>query len=378
MSSVTAMGGSSGRYAQLDALRAIAVIGVIAAFTLPQVWARNGVLGAQLFFVISGFLITGILLDAGAAADRTRTRVGRTLQAFYARRVLRIVPLYFLVLFVAAAVDFISVRDELEFHVVFASNWWLADRGAWTGTRDHLWTLAVEAQFYLVWPIVVLVMSRRHLGKVIVAMIVAAPIIRVVLFSAGVWPFGATIVTPAAFDSLGLGALLAHLRRTRSNEWIARRSRWLPVAALALWIVWKIAQRTNDGDTVEFAASGLWFPLLAVWIVERASAGIRGPIGRVLEWRPLAFVGTISFGVYLMHRFVMAAMFEGNDKLELGLPTPARGPKRFLFVAVVSIVAGTVSWFVVERPMNALRARFRDADAGADALEPDGRTAEPR
>ncbi len=368
MSSVTSMGGSSGRYAQLDALRAVAVVGVIAAFTLPHVWARNGVLGVQLFFVISGFVITGILLDARSDAERARTRISRTIRAFYARRFLRIVPLYALVLFVAAAVGFISVRDELGYHVFFVSNWWFADRGAWTATTDHLWTLAAQAQFYVVWPIVVLTMPRRVLGPIIVAMIVTAPVVRLVLFAADKWPDGVMIITPAVLDSLGLGALLAYVRRTRSTEWIGRRSRWIPLIALVLFVAWKAAQQTDDGGTIELTASGLWFPLLAVWVVDRASSGIRGPLRRVLEWRPLAFVGTISYGIYLMHRFVMAAMFEGNYKLELGLPTPARGPKRFVFVTVIAIVAAIVSWFVVERPINALKGRFpyvEDEDSGS-------------
>ncbi len=359
------MNGTSGRYAQLDALRAVAVLAVVASHTLPHVWARNGALGVQLFFVLSGFLITGILIDARANAERARARIRGTLRAFYARRFLRIFPIYYLVLAGAVVAGFVSVRNELPWHFFYVSNWWFAERGAWTSTTSHLWSLSVEEQFYLVWPLVVLLAPRRHLGKVIVGMIVLAPVVRVALFSAGLWPEGAVIVTPAAFDSLGLGALLAYVRRTRSTEWIDRRVRWLPVAAVALWAAWKLAQEINEAGTVDFALSGLWFPLLGVWIIARASAGIRGPVGALLEWRPLAFIGTISYGVYLLHLFVMAAIVKFNEKLDVELPTPERGVKQFVLVTVVAIAVATLSWFAIERPINGLKARFPYVDEPA-------------
>lgn len=139
---------SQSRATEIDFLRAYAVLAVIATHSSRVVTVGiTGYHGVLLFFVISGFLITGILLDARATNGPTRG----ILTAFYARRFLRIFPIYYAVLFVAFVLGFQNVRAEIGWLLTYLSNWYFASRG-FTGPASHLWSLAVEEQFYLFWP----------------------------------------------------------------------------------------------------------------------------------------------------------------------------------------------------------------------------------
>ncbi|MGH7802858.1 MAG: acyltransferase family protein, partial [Candidatus Binatia bacterium] len=142
------------RFAELDALRAFAVTLVVWSHAVGGevgvgALRVGGYHGVTLFFVISGFLITGILLDARAAAARAGTSAGFALRAFYARRFLRIFPVYYAVLLVTFALGFDAVREELGWHLAYLSNWHFAARGEFGISTSHLWSLAVEEQFYL-------------------------------------------------------------------------------------------------------------------------------------------------------------------------------------------------------------------------------------
>jgi len=133
---------------QLDAIRAIAVLFVMVFHFIPGVdrYAPLRSIGVRLFFVLSGFLITGILT---ASRDRP---TGLALRTFYARRFLRIVRLCYFALFVAFVFNISVVRSTLGWHLAYLTNVLIYARGAWRGAVSHFWSLAVEEQFYLVWP----------------------------------------------------------------------------------------------------------------------------------------------------------------------------------------------------------------------------------
>src|SRR6187402_354046 len=155
-------------------------------------------MGVRLCFVISGFLITGILLSW------RNQPLGLALKTFYRRRALRIFPLFYFVLAAAAVLNIGPVRDTLVWHVSYLSNFYFYLRGDWHGSVSHLWSLAVEEQFYLVWPWLLLCAPARWLRPAIVAMIAVAPVSRLL------FPHPMDSVLPTScLDSLGLGALLA-------------------------------------------------------------------------------------------------------------------------------------------------------------------------
>jgi len=343
------------RFTQVDALRAFAVTGVIVHHTFVGPLALYGRFGVQLFFVISGFLITGILLDARAGAgefDQSRTGV---LRAFYARRALRIFPIYYLTLAVGTVIGVPTMRENLVWNVLYLSNWKIAVGGAWAGP-GHIWSLAVEEQFYLLWPLIVLFAPRRVVPWTIGAMIIAGPATRAALLSfTDLWLDGVIIVTPTSFDSLGLGALLALLWRTSGN--VDRIMTWFAAAAVALfalqlgahWVPW-------IADPWSQLTQTNW-PLLFAWCVHRVARGVHGPVGAFLLWRPLIYIGTVSYGVYLFHFYVIigAEMLERETGLPMIL---SPGPIKFIMVYVISLALASLSWTLIERPINNQKRRF--------------------
>jgi peptidoglycan/LPS O-acetylase OafA/YrhL len=351
-----------GRFAQVDTLRAVAVLAVTASHTvdLNGPVDRYGAYGVPMFFVISGFLITGLLMDARQRAISADVGTKHALRSFYARRALRVVPLYYLVLGVASVIGVANIRSEFFWHVTFLSNWYFVQHGAWTVATSHLWSLSVEEQFYLFWALVVLFLPRRALPWAIGTLLMTGPITRLILAHHHFWTGEMDIFTPAALDALGWGCLLAYAWRACADrpERLERVIRWVPVAVVALFTIERVAELLHHLTPTVLALTGVWWPLLCMWLLHKTSRGVAGRFGKVLSWRPLVYVGIISYGIYLLHLFVMP-MFEIVQRRLFDLPIPTdRGVAQFVFVGSISIGAAALSWIVVESPINRLKNRF--------------------
>ena len=195
------------RMPQLDSLRAFAIGGVMLQhFHYPQLnrfvpfW-----LGVQLFFVLSGFLITGILVRGQPTA--------KFIGGFYLRRGLRLFPLYFLVVAIIAVFSQ-ELRDAWPYYTFYGVNFWVAKNMQW-GVATHFWTLGVEEQFYLLWPLVVLFTPRRLLAYFCVSLIPIALAFRVAMQVLAHNDFG-VVLLPGSVDSLACGALL-RIKKTSSS-----------------------------------------------------------------------------------------------------------------------------------------------------------------
>jgi peptidoglycan/LPS O-acetylase OafA/YrhL len=328
------------RLPQLDGLRAVAVAFVMAFHFIPAVdrVAPLGSIGVRLFFVLSGFLITRILL-----ASRTRS-IGDALRSFYIRRSLRIFPLFYLVLAVAALMNIGPVRSTIGWHVTYLTNAYLFERGAWHGSISHLWSLAVEEQFYLVWPCLVLLLPARRLPAVIAAMLVAAPLSRLLIGG----PMNSVLPT-SCLDSLGAGALLA-LPSTR--RWMMEAGLLIGVPLLAASLALRYAGYA--GIALEVALD-FGVSLAAAWIVGRAATGFGGIAGSVLTARPIVYAGTISYGLYLYHGFmpyVLGRYVEGFVTMHWAT--------RAVLLTTSTIVVASVSWRFFEAPILLLKDRLSD------------------
>lgn len=340
---------------QLDALRAFAVLGVLLNHYAPATRsiAPFGDFGVRLFFVLSGFLITGILLR-GDPDHRPRM-----LRQFYARRFLRIFPAFYLALFTAALLAVPGIREGLGWSASYLSNFWFIFH-AWHNPNymSHFWTLAVEEQFYLVAPAIVLFAPRRHLQKILLGAIAAAIAYRLGAVTAG-WSSDAVSRAPTAcLDSLGLGALLAVTRSRRlSDRWTS----WalaigLPLLAVDLAANAMVQQHWNNSlldfqDVMQDTAVAA----VSVWLVARASRGFHGITGKWLSLSPLVYLGTISYGIYLYHYFAIWAF-----QREFGW-TRGQYPNQLLYFSALTaatVVVATISWFAFERPINGLKQRF--------------------
>jgi len=166
---------------QLDGLRFLAIAGVMIQHNwrpgpMPWIFGRldYAETGVRLFFVLSGFLITGILLRGRAAATVAATSRLSTLRNFYVRRFLRIFPVYYATLLAVVLLDISPARQIWPWLVTYTTNIYIWHRVAWIGHLGHLWTLAVEEQFYIVWPWLVLFLPRRLLRPILGCLIVLA------------------------------------------------------------------------------------------------------------------------------------------------------------------------------------------------------------
>ncbi len=318
------------RIPALDGVRGIAILLVL---TYHFSWALGfgtqfpdralgrvlsvGWAGVDLFFVLSGFLITGILLNAREGSGYFRT--------FYARRVLRIFPLYYGFLFMMIVVlpELPFLRDNhglqtLRHHQLI---YWTylynvaislhpgVDLGPYA--NGHLWSLAIEEQFYLIWPFVVLVLGRRALASFCVLSIVAAPVIRYGLLHGAVPDlqnvFAASTLMPARMDTLALGALIAVIYR--DPDLVRKAARWaLPVGVVAISALVILDLNRHglsllDERVLMYGLSGVTLTFGAV--VMLVVGGVPGTLQSVMANRVLTFFGRYSYGLYVLHFQIM-------------------------------------------------------------------------
>lgn len=327
---------------QLDALRGIAVLAVMEYHFHSGFWTGHG--AVRLFFVLSGFLITAILVEAGPPGLGT-AESRRILRNFFARRILRIWPAYYAIVFVLFLINLQNFRSVAIWHAFFASNLLFSIR------NDHIpwataawWSLSVEEQFYLVWPFLMLCRGMRLRRWVIAGAI---------LLGCG-WHLatlndprlGAYYLPPASLDALGAGAALA-LVRERLPQW---QLLYLPVAGISA---------VATGIALFAGWPGQLYDLLSLpgmaAIVAGATVGFRGITGQVLNSRILQGIGRISYGVYLYHFVVLAVMLRlfGNNSF-VAYPTWWR----LLAVGGTAILVASISWQVLERPANELKRHF--------------------
>lgn len=318
------------RIAALDGLRAIAILLVFVnhAFKVRLAWA-----GVDLFLVLSGFLITGILLGA------KQQQVGPYFRRFYGRRARRILPPYLLLL-VITPLFFGLGWLRFGYMYAFLMNFVTAFAIPHVSSLDVLWSLAVEEQFYLLWPVLVLFLSERTLAWVVGGLLLVAPILRYVCS-----PFFSSyapvyMLAPFRMDLLAAGAGLALVWRRR-RRWIERLGVLGPIASVAALAVLAALSR-KPGFSVTANT-----PFGNTWIYEStlvASAGlvlwaVSGRWVRGLEWKPMRALGRISYSFYLIHTTVLLV-------LERYLPGRA-------LVAVltfgISVTYAAASWRYMER-----------------------------
>ncbi len=366
--------GSSSYNAGLDGIRAIAVLGVI-AYHLDLGWASGGLLGVGVFFVLSGYLITDLLVAA------IRRRGARSFGQFWVRRARRLLPALFVMLLVtvvwATLLDrqqLPSLRVDVLPAVFYYSNWWyifhhvsyFAQYGP-PAPLGHLWSLAIEEQFYLIWPFAVLgalrwVRDRRLLVLGALLLAVASAVEMALLFVPFTDPTRVYDGTDTRAFELLIGAALAFAwPRDKRIGTITPRARTIldvaGVAALAGIIV--MYWQTGQYDPFVYRGGMVLLSVLtAILIAVCVHPGAR--VGRALGVAPLRWIGERSYGIYLWSLPVIV------------LTTP-EGVKQSLLRDVLQvvgiIVAAALSWRYVEQPVRhgalgrlwlAVRDRWRD------------------
>lgn len=365
--------------APLDGVRGIAILtvflydclkypaGGILAFGLRKA-STAGWVGVDLFFVLSGFLITGILLDS-------RGKTGY-LSSFLARRACRIFPLYFLSLWLAfmvlpllvtgshqhqALASALNVISQEQFwYWTYLQNWRFAVQGHWPEVNflNHFWSLAVEEQFYLIWPFIVGWTSSRTLARICWSCVVIALGLRVGLWIADAPKIVLYVSTLTRMDSLCLGALFA--LGMRSPVWYPRLTRWVvpAMATLALLIVgidaaWPLLKTEQVGSqTIGHSCLGVLFGGLVFYA---ASVAPGHWSARLLSTRCLTIPGQFSYAMYVIHRPIYKAVSSGDWS---SLPNSVQPLAIFVATLIATLVASVVSWRVIERPFLGLKEFF--------------------
>jgi peptidoglycan/LPS O-acetylase OafA/YrhL len=359
---------NSSYYVQLDALRAIAVAMVIYSHWSGyhgNMWLDNsawfnGETGVQLFFVISGFLITGILLDEKHNSEARNQPVQQLMKTFYIRRFLRIFPAFYATLAIAYLLGHPDVRQSLWWHLTYMSNFFFALRGEYLGDVSHFWSLAVEEQFYLIWPFMICIIPRRHLIYFILGCILFSPVFRYCLqFFAYANETAVNVLPFSSLDALSAGALLAWIKRQperKKYEWYA--SVTAPISGITfLLIKYVISVPETFHPYMTFLARVLLIPSL-FGIVVLVSYGMKGFVGRILEWRPLLYAGKISYGLYLYHFFIPWVTISLCSFI--GFPLIERSGHGFFLLTniVLLLVIGSLSWLFFEKRINNLKRYF--------------------
>jgi peptidoglycan/LPS O-acetylase OafA/YrhL len=350
---------------QLDGVRAIAVILVIVSHWIPKLnilpW---GSVGVDIFFVLSGFLISGILLENKKLHDDTGVSNGKIIKNFIIRRTLRIFPVYYLMVlihFMVADFTGTTVKENILFYLTYTSNILFFKTGELDGIASHFWSLAVEEQFYLFWPWIILLVKERHLIKMIVIFGCVGIMFPLVLGD------DSGILTPACFSAFAIGALLSYLN-SRGFELTNNQVRivnYLTIASIVLLSLYPFLK------TTVFSVFSVRLPVSVItfWTIRYCLYGNDLiPLNWILSNRVLIFIGKISYSVYVYHTIIPWLWRIGVNSLERGgfnihslyflIPKYLYNDIDLLIKFLLLILISWLSWTLIESPINRLKRRF--------------------
>src|SRR5690349_12364361 len=285
-----------------------------------------GSYGVELFFILSGFLITGILYDA-----RNEPRYFRN---FYMRRVLRIFPLYYGVLalvFIVAPLIPMLRGETLDYLIdrqwwawLYGVNIYIALQGDWSFSYlEHLWSLCIEEHFYFFWPVAVYLMASRPRLLIVVSLSIALAAMAARLTGSlmGLSWWTTYVLTPFRLDGLALGAFIAvTVRQPGGFERLVRALPWVAAVAASLLVATFGWTRLVSRESMEFVLpvrACLIQVLLGCLLVWALAAPQRSSISRFFQLRWLMFLGTYSYGLYVYHHFISYYLTVNKTEFEL-------------------------------------------------------------
>jgi len=363
------------RMKQLDSLRGIAIFLVMiehfgGAALNSWIPIGAGSVGVGLFFTLSGFLITGILLQNLEANREDRRAVWLD---FYARRLLRLLPPYYAVILLLVVLDIPPVNDSWAWDLAYLSNVHMALHG---GDRVF-WSLSVEEQFYLLWPFAIAFAPRRWLVSVILGMCALTLLFKLGVVLAGLDTRNVTRLLFGNLVLLGAGCLLAvaSFRGGHANcfDWYQGLARlWFTAIALlglaTAILSWLLFPK--EGGLVRYFTNDLLVGAFYAWLVLQAAIGLNGRTGAVFDNPALQYVGQISYGLYLVHNWM-------PDIVEKYLgPLPRYQAGAIVLAATFGLCI--LSWHFFEKPILGLKRHFWNAGLRKPVPPPEEELPSPR
>jgi len=363
-------------YPQLDSLRAIAVLLVMFShFLAGGPWGDYGV---RLFFVLSGFLITSIILSHKEKMTITGASTLLVAKNFYIRRSLRLFPVYYLaltaylVLALMTGTETGGIANDAAYHYLYLTNILVFVRGEWLGPLSPYWSLAVEEQFYIAWFWIVLLAPAIRFPLIVVAVIVSAPIFRLAMYLSGNNHY-ADVLLPACMDTLAAGALLSVLTHTAYakhfvplRDYLAAHRGHLELGvALSALLLLMSSFGLDKENLIRRLLTNTLSSIVFVYVVYRCYCGIGGKLGAVLSNTLLITIGRFSYGVYVYHMLVLYILREnlliqshvadwlsGYSVLEKVL--------NFLIPTLITLGVAYLSWQYIEKPFLLLKERYSE------------------
>jgi len=335
----------------LNGIRAIAVLMVIVSHRFPiDHFLRImpiGHFGVDIFFVLSGYLISRILLNGISKIEHNSATPYQLIKSFVIRRSLRIFPIYYLlllVLYLTGGIIGNSFRENFLWYFFYGSNYLIYTEGKWFGCLAHLWSLAVEEQFYLVWPFLVLVLFRN---RILILLLVT-------ILTGTLSPFfidGITyVLTISCINAFGIGALLAYveLKRPQWQSVFVKTVNVLAVVSLSLIFVHYFVY--------EFAlfSDRLLVSIIAVALIAYCRYHQKSYlVTHILENKMLSFIGLISYGVYLYHNVIPRYWIVVLKRLHIETPATVGNFSyaEFFIQTAFVIFVSYLSWILIEKPI---------------------------
>nr|WP_236065459.1 acyltransferase [Niastella soli] len=350
---------------QLDSFRFIAVSLVIIAHWLPVNSINqipNGFLGVTFFYVLSGFLISTNLLYSKKSIYQAQFTMPQGLKTFYFRRTLRIFPLYFFVLILIYIGNKNIFEGKTEWYFLYISNFLVYKEQHWPGMLSHFWSLAVEEQFYLVWPLLIFLFPWKWLRYLFPGIVILSLVSKLLFFfysTKGFFNYYDAIPINC-FDAFGIGAVLALITVEKNTYHLLAKGRFrlfLTGALIASILIFLARLPFLFGISVS---------MFSALIILKACEGYKGWIGKILNLPIILFLGKISYGLYVYHNFMpwLLRCIRGEETTyPLNIPhfsMPWLQPKMAVGVQfAMLLVVATLSWYTFERPLNNLKKYFK-------------------
>jgi peptidoglycan/LPS O-acetylase OafA/YrhL len=339
-------------FPQLDFLRAVAVLLVIVSHWYPKdfilnKYTDNGSIGVTLFFVLSGFLITGILLKSQFYVENGE-KMSRTIKVFYVRRALRIFPVYYLLLLILFILDIDQARNTFWWHFFYGSNFLFWLNGHFVGLLSPFWSLAVEEQFYLIWPFVIMFIGRKQLPYLFCFVAVSAMSFRYLIVT-DTTQIG-RILMPGSLDSFCFGSLIA-FGRLYQTSWYVFLKRYEIFFLLLAGLLLVLVHTSFFNNLSEKAYTSFYYFLLSVAFaisIDWLASGVNFKLFTFFLNNPIfLYLGKISYGLYLFHSFIPKIY---------GLMVPQFLEPFSFYIAEITrllflILIASVSWYFFEKPI---------------------------
>lgn len=353
-------------FSQLDGFRFFAILSVMLAhFISTGIISRLPLgFGVLFFFVLSSFLITRILLTAKDNDEIKSKSNLHSFKQFYIRRTLRIFPIYYLLLIFLYVLNLYPCREIFSWLLSYTGNLFISysSDASVAGSFTHLWSLSIEEQFYLVFPVFIFTINSKYILKFLISITVLGVFGRSILYivdplNIALWNFHSI----SALDSLGIGGILGYLSLYRKSllEKLVGNKILFSLSVLFFLIVMFFSYSLFDSDLKYNFYSGVLmrflFNVLSFWILGWSIVfGYKGSLKLILENRLVIYLGRISYGLYLYHYFVQHI---GNlifDKYKMLLSVEFRA----IIFMTLSVVIASLSWYLIEKPINKLKNNF--------------------